>query len=387
MKKKVLFLQIKGNSCGGVWFVNKTVGEELIKNNYDVEIMSIRDTHNDINLEHDKRLKVSIINKIDDWEIVHFTDIKSAIKSCKFITSIKLLFKKIIDNYKLNKDYRKLKKYIRINNFDYIIATHYQLLDAIPKDFYDRTFYEHHTSFDISYKNKYIKKYFDKYNGKVRYIWLSKTACEAAIAKGYTKSIYLYNPVRFTTDKRADVTKNKKLITLSRISSEKRIDLMIKIVDDILKEKKYDGWTLEIYGDGPLKTQIINMNYDSNKIKFMGNTNNVSDVLLSSSINLNTSSFEGFAMAILEASVCGVPTVSFNFGESVVEEIIQNKTGFYVEQDNIEDYKIKLKLLMDNNELLEKMSINCKENVKSFYKENIIKLWINLFEEIENDKE
>ena len=380
MGKKILFLQIKGNSCGGVWFVNKTIGEELIKRNYDVEILSIRDTHDKINLEYDKRLKVNIINKVDDWEIVHFTDIKDTLKKHKFIHSIKLLFKKINDNYKLKRDYRKLATYIKKENFDYIIATHYQLLDAIPHKFYSRTFYEHHTSFSISYKNKYIKKYFDKYNGKVKYIWLSKTACNEAIKKGYRNSIYLYNPVRFNTTKRAKVTKNKKLVALSRISGEKRIDLMIKIVDDIFKEKKYSDWTLELYGDGPLKKEIMSMNYNKDRIKFMGSTNQVLEVLLSSSINLNTSLFEGFSMGILEAAICGVPTLSFYFGESVIEEIIQNKTGIYVKQNDIDAYKEKLKLLMDNEELLDEFSINCKEYAKSFYKENIVKSWINLFE-------
>ena len=37
--KKILFLQNIGNSYGGVWFVNKIIDEELIKNNYDVEIL------------------------------------------------------------------------------------------------------------------------------------------------------------------------------------------------------------------------------------------------------------------------------------------------------------------------------------------------------------
>lgn len=387
MKKKVLFLQIKGNSCGGVWFVNKTIGEELIKNGYEVEIMAIRDTHDKIQLEYDKRLKVDIINKIDDWEIVHFTDVICSLKKGKFILSLKLLFRKIIDNYKLKKDYKTLGCYIKKNNFDFIIATHYQLLDAIPRKFYDRTFYEHHTSFSISYQNRYIRKYFDKYNNKVGYIWLSKTACQEAFAKGYAKSFYLYNPVRFATEKRSDVARNKKLVAIARISSEKRIDLMIRIVNDIFQDPKYKDWSLEIYGDGPLKEEVVAMEYNKRQIRFMGTTDRVDKVLLSSSIYLNTSLFEGFAMGVLEASVCGVPTVSFNFGESVVEEIIQNKTGFYVEQGDIEAYKKKLRLLMDDEDLLDKMSVNCKDWVKMFYKENIVKSWINLFEEREDEEE
>lgn len=52
--KKVLFLQIKGKSKAGVWFVNKTIGEELIKKGYDVSILAIRNNRGDIKLEHDR---------------------------------------------------------------------------------------------------------------------------------------------------------------------------------------------------------------------------------------------------------------------------------------------------------------------------------------------
>ena len=40
--KKILFLQIKGNSLGGVWFVNKSLGEEFIRRGYHAEVLAIR---------------------------------------------------------------------------------------------------------------------------------------------------------------------------------------------------------------------------------------------------------------------------------------------------------------------------------------------------------
>ena len=48
--KKVLFLQNKGNNYGGVWQVNKLVGEELQKNNYVVSIVSIRNSKKNENV-------------------------------------------------------------------------------------------------------------------------------------------------------------------------------------------------------------------------------------------------------------------------------------------------------------------------------------------------
>ena len=87
-------------------------------------------------------------------------------------------------------------------------------------------------------------------------------------------------------------------------------------------------------------------------------------------------------MGILEASECGVPTITFNFGESVYEEIINNKTGIYVEQNNIDEYTKKLKELMKDNQKLEKMSLECKEYVKKFNIKNIVMEWISLLENL-----
>ena len=377
--KKILFLQNIGNSYGGVWFVNKSIASELVKCGYDVEILSIRDSHDDVTLDHDKNLKVSIVNKKDSWEITHFEDIKKEIKKIKILKAIKLIFKKINEEFKLRKDYNYVKKYIKDSNFDYIVTSHYQVLDCVPKDFLKRTIHEQHTNFETSYSHRATKKTFDKYNGKIKFLWLSKKSCELAKEKGYKNSYYIYNPLKFNSKNRADVLKNKKLITITRMSTEKRIDLMINIVNDVLKDNEFCDWTLEIYGDGNIKKDIENLHYDKTKIKLMGITNNPKDVLMSSAINLNTSLFEGFSMGILEAMECGIPTISFRFGESVDEEIINNKTGIIVEKNNIDEYKKKLVSLMKNKDLLDKMSINCKEFAKNFEINIIIQEWIKLF--------
>lgn len=380
--KKVLFLQIKGNSCGGVWFVNKTIGEALINNGYDVEVMSVRDSHSGIDLEYDSRLKVSIVNSDDNWEITHFSDVKNAFKKFQLIKGIRLFFKAIKENSKLNKDYNTIRKYIVTNDFDYIITTHYQLLDIIPNEYLKKTIHEQHTSFKASYEHNATRNTLNKYNGKVKYLWLTKATCDDARKHGYLNSTYIYNPVKFTTNKRSDVVNNKRLITFTRVSGEKRIDLMVKIVNDIFKDEKFKDWSLDIYGDGIEKNKILKMNYNKNKIVFRGVTSSVKEELLKSSINLNTSLFEGFAMGILEANECGVPTVTFNFGESINEEIIQNKTGIYVNQNDIEKYKIKLKKLMIDSNRLDKMSLECKKFSDKFNATNIVKDWIKLFDDL-----
>ena len=109
----------------------------------------------------------------------------------------------------------------------------------------------------------------------------------------------------------------------------------------------------------------------------MGRTNDPKSVLLTSSINLISSDFEGFALSILEANECGVPTITLDFGESTEEEVIDGETGFFAKDR--EDYINKLKMMMDDESLLERLSINCKKYNDNFKIENIVKDWLNIF--------
>jgi len=371
--KKVLFLQIKGKSKAGVWFVNKTIGEELIKKGYDVTVLAIRDNRGNIKLEHDPKMKLHTINPIDLWEISRKKDIKS----------IKTFIKYINEHRKLKQDYEQAKEYIRNLNPDYIVASHYQCLDFVPKEYYSRTLHEQHSSMKDVKSNKANFKKLKTYSKKIfGLIWLSKATEKEAERLGFLNNHCIYNPVRIRTKKIADVVKNKKLVCITRIENiQKRIDLMFEIVNKVLL--KNPEWTFELYGSGVLDEKSLKILDSNPRMFYKGHTDKPIDVLLSSSINLNTSSFEGFSLSILEASMCGIPTVSFNFGESVYEEIIDDETGYIIENDNVSEYIEKLENLMNNSKKMLELSNNNKEFANKFYVENVIDDWTDLFDKID----
>jgi len=380
--KKILFIQLKGNSFGGIWQVIKTISSALIDKGYTVHIVSLRENKNNIELEYDKRIKLYTINKKDIWEHNYTkNEIKNDFKKFKYFNMIKKIIVKIKHKISIKKDTKKIHEYIKKYNPDKIITSHYQLLDMIPEEYLKNTIHEQHSSFADAKSNKANIKTFDKYKNKIKFIWLTKQTMKTAIENGYKNSNYIYNPVRFKSNEKANVTKNKKLITIARLSTDKSIDKMIDIAEDIFKDKKYKDWTLEIYGKGELEEYLNNRIKDKKQIKLMGLTNNPKDVLLNSSINLNTSKYEGFSLSILEANECGIPTIAFNFGESAPEQILNEKTGIIA--NNTEEYKAKLKNLMDDSKKLEELSISAKEFSKTFYIEKIIEKWINILNEDE----
>lgn len=382
--KKVLILQIKNHTNGGIRFVNKLITDELTKLGYETRICSIRDEANGVVDEQNPKVKLDIINDVDEWEIVHKRDVLNSIKKFTFL---KTLSQYVHDRKILTRDYKKLKEYINEYNPDIIIASHYEVFPGIPKEFLSRTINLHHTSYDMMKTFKNNKKELLKIKDKIQFVWLSKGSCESAINDGFRNSTFIYNPIRFKSSKKANVCKNKKLVTIARLGEEKRIELMIDLANKVLKKPEYKDWKLEIYGYGDLEKRIKeHIRKTKNKnIEFKGKTDSPKDVLLTSSIYLCTSKFEGFSLSIIEAYECGIPVIAFNFGESVHEAIDDKKTGYIINNDNEEEYIEKLANMMSNTDLLEKLSTNSKEKAKDFQIENLIKKWIKLFEKIDKE--
>ena len=382
--KKVLILQIKNHVNGGIRFVNKLITDELTRLGYEARICSIRDIPNENVDEENPKVRLDIINKKDPWEIVHKSDVIRSIKKGELVKTIKQYF---YDQKVLKSDYKKLQKYIEDFDPNVIISSHYEIFPGIPKEYLSRTINLHHTSYDMMKTFKNNKKELLKLKDKIQFVWLSKGSCNSAIKDGFENSCSIYNPIRFKSQKKSNVTENKKLVTIARFGEEKRIELMIDIVDEILKNKEFKEWTLEIYGFGGVEEKIKKhiKSKNNSQIIFKGKTDNPKEVLLTSSIYLCTSKFEGFSLSIIEAYECGIPVIAFNFGESVYEAIENKKTGYIIENDNIDEYKEKLKEMMSNQTLLEKLSTNSKEKAKEFQIENLIKHWIKLFEKIDNE--
>lgn len=380
--KKILFIQLKGKSYGGVWQVIKSVGESLIQKGYDVSVVSLRENPDNIVIEHHPKLKLTTINPNDIWENTYTgKEIIDELKKIHLIEATKRILTRIKHEISIKKDTKKLHQYIYEYNPDCIITAQYQLINMIPKELLNITIHEQHISFRESISHKDTKRVFDKYKDKIKFLWLTKQTMLDAIEYGITNSYYIYNPVRFKSDKVSNVTKNKKLITIARLSTQKRLDKMVSIAKEIFKDKKYQDWTLEIYGNGPEEDKIKKLIGNHKQIKLMGVTNDPKKELLKASINLNTSDSEGFALSILEANECGVPTVTLDFGESVKEEILDGKTGIIANDQK--DYIKKLKNLMDNPKKLQELADNAKEFSKEFQPENITEEWIKLFNELD----
>ncbi len=374
---KIVFLQNKGKSYGGICQVNRLIGEALVRDGYDVSIISIRENHNDYEEKYDSRLNVKTLNTIDDWETYNYSEVISDMKKMHFKDAFRKLKHRLHNNKTLKEDARILNDYLDQLKPDYIVNSHYQLLDMLDEKYLKITYHEHHTDFkDAQRKDNW--KTLLRYNNKVKYIWLCKGTMQMAIDHGLNNNYYIYNAVRFENNEKNDVTKHKKLVTVARICDQKRIDKMVNIANKLFSDPKYKDWVLEIYGDGPREEDVKKL-IKSPQIKMMGRTDNAKKVFLSSSINLITSDYEGFCLTIVEGYECYLPVVSLNFGEPT-EEVIKDKVSGFIAKDE-DDFLIKLKSLIDNPKLLVKMSNDAKKYNEKFHLDKIVQEWKKLFKE------
>lgn len=382
--KKIMFIQNEAHVLGGIFQVNKTLGLEFYKQKYDVQIVSLRNNHKD---DYEKTpFKQVVLNSHDRWEFTQRRDVLNAFKNYnKPLNSLK---KYLIDYFNLKNDLKKLKDYILKENPDYIIVSHYQVLAGIPKSFLKKVIYVQHSTFNLLYSDKKNFKVIKKYKNNIfGFAWLAKSTKLIAEKTGFKNSYVIYNPVRFNCGKVANVVKNKKLIALTRFSPEKRIELMLEIVNDVFKDKRFNEWSMELYGSGELSKKSRDIITNNKKIRNMGVVNDSMNVLLQSSCILNTSIIEGYPLSIIEAYSCGVPAITFDFGEAAVEEVTNGYNGFVIEQNNVKKYKEKLIYLMSNLNELKKFGMNAKEDSKKYEPSEIAKNWINLFKEMDGQNE
>ena len=381
--KKVMFLQINSHSFGGIWEVNHTLGEEFIKRGYSVSMLAIRQNHPGVCEKVSSDFKINTINEITEWKVVHKKEVILSIKNGP-VCFAKTFIRYFSDKRKLKNDYMKMKKFISKEKPDFIIASHYQTLPGIPKDFLSRTIHVQHASFKFIDTDKANINTLKKYNNSLFCLmWLCNSIMNNAKKRGFLKNRYIYNPLRFEVETKADVCKNKKIVVVTRISAEKRLDLMINIVNSVFQDSRFKDWSFEIYGNGSFSAESKAIIDNSNQIFYKGITDNPKEILMNSSINLNTSLYEGFSLSIIEALACGLPIIAFNFGDAASEQIINGKTGYVIDDDDIEKFTDTLKLVMSDMDELEKLSLNAFRFAHRFYVKEIADKWEELFKEIE----
>lgn len=243
---------------------------------------------------------------------------------------------------------------------------------------------------DVPFYNKRFKfydKFFFQYLSRI--IW-RKARCVIANSRDLQKLAYktynkkeikiVPNGVNFKNIHKTTNKKNFTVISTSRLTKRKRIDLLIKAFNKFSKNK--NNIELRIFGSGEQEEtlkKIAGNNLDS-KIKFYGRieNENIPIELSKSNIFVLPSENEGMSNSLLEAMASGLAIIATNVGDA--KHLIKNKGGIIVKKDNYKEITSALNKLYLNRELIIKMGNFNRKVIKDMSWYDAAKKYMSIYE-------
>ncbi len=142
---------------------------------------------------------------------------------------------------------------------------------------------------------------------------------------------------------------------------------------------------LIIVGSGPQEENIKKIILEKNiseKITMLGHREDVEKILPDFDIFVLPSNMEALGTSILEASSCGVPCIGSKVG-GIPECIIDNKTGFLFENQNIDDLKAKINILIKDKNKRKEFAKSARELIlKNFSVSSMVNNTQQLYESL-----
>ena len=172
---------------------------------------------------------------------------------------------------------------------------------------------------------------------------------------------------------------DQKIIThISNFRKVKRIDDVIEVFYRIQNEVNA---ILIMVGDGPERLKAMEtcekLGIES-KVKFLGKSNQVYQILCYSDLFILPSASESFGLAALEAMMMRVPVISTNVG-GLPEVNIEGESGYLFELGDVEGMAQKSIALLNNEQKLENMKDRAYTLARRFDIEAVVSQYIAVY--------
>ena len=374
--KKILIVVPDLSIVGGRERVVANLSNELVKN-YKIYITSIFNANKNIVFDYSKNIELI---KLSDIKEIALPNVKNPFfKILRELARPLIRFANRIIIKIMSRRFIKLAKKIEpdiiIDNSDSFINGKFCLKNSAVIKLI-------HGKFDI-YKNFNL-------DGLQNFVLLSSQELDSYKTKYPNSNFYIIPNFLPNISNLNTNYSQKVVVSVGRLSKEKGFLRLIDIWKLIQDSSEFKDWKLHIVGDGKLKEKIENKIKDlnlTNSIILKPFTKDVESEYLSASIYAMTSHFEGLPMVLIEAQSYALPTISFDIATGPRDIIEDEKSGYLIEDNNLNEYANKLKTLMQDENLRAKMGAKSKEIVKSkFSKEVVMKQWENLFKKLKSDK-
>lgn len=190
---------------------------------------------------------------------------------------------------------------------------------------------------------------------------------------------YIPNGVEVSVPEKTTYNQVIRVITITRLSQEKGVDILLKAWTEVVREEK--GLKLLIVGAGPLESQLKTLSQSlgiAESVDFVGEVQNASNYLIESDLFILSSRSEGMSNALLEAMIYGIPCIATQVGgngellggeskEISREGYLLVKNGLLVNPDDVKGLTEAILYFIRNRSKREEMGRKGRQFIQENY--------------------
>jgi glycosyltransferase involved in cell wall biosynthesis len=202
------------------------------------------------------------------------------------------------------------------------------------------------------------------------------------ISKGYKKIAGVVNPgIEFYKYKKISKSKNPSILFLNRIKRYKGVKTLL---DASVKLRDIKNLEVLIAGEGDDLEEMKEYarKKEIKNVKFLGRISEEKkqELMQKTWVFINPSSKEGWGIVNIEANYFGTPVIGSNVS-GIKDSVIHEKTGLLFEHGNDKDLAEKIRVLLHNKKLREKMGKTGKEWALKFDWDKKAKEYLKILKE------
>ena len=189
----------------------------------------------------------------------------------------------------------------------------------------------------------------------------------------WKRSAIIPNPISVSTG--ALQVKSKKIVSVGRLVEQKNHKLLIKAFKVV--HESHPEYSLFIYGDGPLRTELVKQ-VDAlgiaHAVFLPGVVPDVHEKIADAEMFVLSSDYEGLSNALLEAMMMGLPCIS-TYCAGSDEVIVDGENGLLVPVGNHVALAEAMIKMIESPSLARELGQRSRASASRFRKEEVIKDW------------
>ena len=188
----------------------------------------------------------------------------------------------------------------------------------------------------------------------------------------YCRFHVIPNPVEIPPHVPPLAERRKVIVNVGMIGRLKNQEFLIKV---FAEARAGQEWELHFVGDGPHRPRLealVEQMSLADRVRFLGERRDVSEILSNAQVFAFTSLSEGFPNALAEALAHGCACISFDCPTGPAELIEDGVNGFLVPMDDEALYRKQLDRLLADESVRCRFSEQARESIGQFRQETVL---------------